>query len=131
MSENLCLQQFSKIFFLWGSRNNINSQFSKNLKPKIVFQTNFFILDWIKRFCYWVFHPPLTCICWWWDFLTCSIPGLKIGFADLPNVPYRYVFRQLSSEVLHLHSTPLKSRQSTKIRTTIVWGACECKSLSV
>jgi len=36
----------------------------------------------------------------------------------------------LSSEVSHLHRTPLKSRQSAKIRTTVVWGACERKSRS-
>jgi len=45
---------------------------------------------------------------------------LVICLADLPNVPYRYVFWQLSSEVSHLHRTPLKSRQSAKIRTTVV-----------
>ena len=49
-------------------------------------------------------------------------------FAKFPNVPYRYAFRQLSSEVSHLHRTPLKSRQRAKLRTTVVWGACERKS---
>ena len=64
--------------------------------------------------------------------LTRSMPGSWIGLADLPNVPYRYVFRLLFSEVSqkHLHRTPLKSRQSAKIRTTVVWGACERKSRS-
>jgi len=62
--------------------------------------------------------------------LTRSIPGWWIGLADLPNVPYWYVFRQLSSEVSHLHRTPLKSRHRTKIRTTVVWSACERKSRS-
>ena len=46
--------------------------------------------------------------------------GLVICLADLPNVPYRYVFQQLSSEVSHFRRTPLKSRQSAKIRTTVV-----------
>ena len=58
---------------------------------------------------------------------TRSIPGWWIG---LPNVPYQYVFSQLSSEASHLHRTPLKSHQSTKIRTTVIWGACERKSRS-
>jgi len=62
--------------------------------------------------------------------ITRSIPGLRFGLADLPNVPYRYVFRQLSSEVSHLHRTPLKSCHSATIRTTVVWGACERKSRS-
>jgi len=56
--------------------------------------------------------------------------GFVNWFADLPNVPYRYVFRQLSSEVSHLHRTPLKSCHSAKIRTTVAWGVCECKSRS-
>ena len=55
---------------------------------------------------------------------------MRIGLADLPNVPYRYVFRQLSSEVSHLHRRPLKSCQSAEIRTTVVWDACERKSRS-
>ena len=54
--------------------------------------------------------------------------GFENWFAKFSNVPYRYVFRQLSSEVSHLHSTPLKSRQSAKIRTTVIWGAWERKS---
>jgi len=40
------------------------------------------------------------------------------------------LFRQLSSEVLQLHRTPLKSHLSAKIRTTVVWGTCERKSQS-
>jgi len=63
-------------------------------------------------------------------FLTRSILGWWIGFADLPNVPCRYVFRQLSSEISHLHTTPLKSCQSAKIHTTVVWGTCGRKSRS-
>ena len=46
--------------------------------------------------------------------------GIVNWFAKFPNVPYRYVFRQLSSEVSHLRRTPLKCRQSAKIRTTVV-----------
>ena len=69
-----------------------------------------------------------------------SAPGSKINtfhsgfvncFGKFPNIPYRYVFRNLSSEVSHLHRTPLKSRQSAKIRTTVVWGAWERKSRSI
>jgi len=56
--------------------------------------------------------------------------GFVNWFAKFPNVPYRYVFRQLSSEVSHLHRAPLKSRQSAKIRTTVVWGSWERKSRS-
>jgi len=56
--------------------------------------------------------------------------GFENRFAKFPNVPYRYVFRQLSLEVLHLHRTPLKCRQRAKIRTTVVWGAWERKSRS-
>jgi len=51
-------------------------------------------------------------------------------FAKFPNVPYWYAFGQLSSEVSYLHRTHLKSCQSAKIRTTVVWGALECKSRS-
>ena len=51
-------------------------------------------------------------------------------FGKFPNVPCRYVFRQLSSDVSHLHRTPLKRRQSAKIRTIVVWGAWERKSRS-
>jgi len=64
------------------------------------------------------------------EVLTRSIPGWWIGLTDFPSVPYRYVFRQLFSEVSQLHRTPLKSRQSAKIHTTVVWGACERKSRS-
>jgi len=46
--------------------------------------------------------------------------GFVNWFAKFPNVPYWCVFRQLPSEVSHLHRTPLKSRQSAKIRTTVV-----------
>ena len=56
--------------------------------------------------------------------------GLVNWFAKFPNVPYRYVFQQLSSEVSLLHRTPLKSRQSAKSRTTVLWGAWERKSRS-
>jgi len=48
----------------------------------------------------------------------------------LPNVPNWYVFRQLSSKISHVHRTPLKCRQSVKIRTTVVWGTCERNSRS-
>ena len=60
--------------------------------------------------------------------LTCSIPG---WFAKFLNVPYRYyVFQQVSSDVLQLRRTPLESHQSARIHTTVVWGACECRSRS-
>jgi len=51
-------------------------------------------------------------------------------FGWFAKCPYRYVFRQLSSEVSHLHRTPLKSCQSAKIRITGVWGVCKRKSRS-
>ena len=56
--------------------------------------------------------------------------GFVNWFDKFPNVPYRYVFRQMFSGVSHLHWTPLKSRQTAKIRTTVVWGAWEHKSWS-
>jgi len=74
-----------------------------------------------------VFSGVRTCTCYYYCHLTHSILGLWIG---LPNVPYWYVFWKLSSEVSHLHRTPLTSRQSPKIRTTIAWGTCERKSRS-
>ena len=46
----------------------------------------------------------------------------------LPNVPYQYVFWQLSSNFLHVHRSPLKLSWSAKICTTVV--SCECKSRS-
>jgi len=75
--------------------------------------------------------PTLQCLPAWNNYkLTCSIPGSWIG---LPNshVPYWCVFPQLSSRSFApLQDTPLKSRQSAKIRTTVVWGAWERKSRS-
>ena len=56
--------------------------------------------------------------------------GFVNRFAKFPNIPYRYVFQQLLSEVSLLHRTPLKRRQSAKIHTTIIWGAWEHKSRS-
>jgi len=52
------------------------------------------------------------------------------SWIGLPNIPYRHVFQQLSSKFLHIPKTPLKSRQSAKICTTVVWGTHKHKSRS-
>jgi len=62
-------------------------------------------------------------------FLTHSIPGLWIGLPNSQMFPTDMFFGNCPQK-FRCHRTPLKSRQSTKIRTTVVWGAWERKSRS-
>jgi len=95
----------------------------------------------LKRYLIFVCIISLFCVCSWaatgdwaaarylcnvWE-MEYHLLTLFLHVDELPNAPYLYVFRQLSLKFSQVHRSPLKSFQSEKVETTVVWGSCERK----